>query len=138
MNQPNLPQDEVKMGSERSFGLVFAGFFALVGFWPLFGGEAPRNWALGLGVLFLLLAFAAPKLLTPLNKVWFKFGLLLHHIVNPLIMALMFFVVITPIGLLMRLSGKDPLRLRFDREAKSYWIPRDPPGPAPESLKNQF
>jgi hypothetical protein len=138
MNQPNLPQDEVKMGSERSFGLVFAGFFALVGFWPLFGGEAPRNWALGLGVLFLLLAFAAPKLLTPLNKLWFKFGLLLHHIVNPLVMALMFFVVITPIGLLMRLSGKDPLRLRFDREAKSYWIPRDPPGPAPESLKNQF
>jgi hypothetical protein len=138
MNQSNTSHNEVKMGSERSFGLVFAGFFALVGLWPLLGGEAPRNWALGLGALFLLLAFAAPKLLTPLNKLWFKFGLLLHHIVNPLVMALMFFVVIMPIGLLMRIFGKDPLRLRFDREAKSYWIPRDPPGPAPESLKNQF
>jgi hypothetical protein len=138
MNQASAAHNEVKIGSERSFGLVFAGFFALVGLWPLFGGETPRLWALGLGGVFLLLAFLAPKTLAPFNRLWFRFGLLLHKIVNPLVMALMFFVVIMPIGLLMRLVGKDPLRLRFDREAKSYWIPRDPPGPPPESLKNQF
>jgi hypothetical protein len=138
MNQTNTPRDEVKIGSERSFGLVFAGFFTLVGLWPLFKSESPRLWALGISVIFLLLAFAAPKILTPFNRLWFKFGLLLHRIVSPLIMFLMFFVVITPLGFLMRLSGKDPLRLRFDREVESYWIPRDPPGPTPESLKNQF
>ncbi len=79
-----------------------------------------------------------PKLLAPLNHLWFKFGLLLHKIVNPVVLAIMFFLVITPIGLLMRALGKDPLRLRLDKAATSYWIDRTPPGPSPDTLGDQF
>ena len=79
-----------------------------------------------------------PKILSPLNRLWFRFGLLLHHIVNPVVMALLFFTTVTPMALIMRLLGKDPLRRKFDPEADSYWIPRQPAGPAPETMKNQF
>jgi len=88
--------------------------------------------------LFLLLAVLVPRVLAPANRLWTKFGLLLHHIVSPLALGVLFFLVVTPTGLLMRLFGKDPLRLRFDPAADSYWIKRDPPGPAADSLKNQF
>ncbi len=79
-----------------------------------------------------------PSLLAPLNRVWTKFGLLLHKVVSPIVLGVMFYLVITPTGLLMRLFGKDPLRLKFDGTAKSYWIPREPPGPKPDSIKDQF
>ncbi|MGB0670248.1 MAG: SxtJ family membrane protein [Rhodospirillales bacterium] len=131
-------EDEVKVGSERSFGIVFAVVFAFIGLVPLFKGVEPRWWSLGVGTVFLALAFLAPKTLTPLNKLWFRFGLLLHHIVNPIIMGLLFFLTITPIGLIMRALGKRPLNLPFEPDKPSYWIDRDPPGPAPESMKQQF
>jgi Saxitoxin biosynthesis operon protein SxtJ len=128
----------VKTSSDRVFGLVFAGFFAIVALLPLFSGRSPRLWSIGVGGVFLVAALVVPKALAPLNRLWMRFGLLLHRIVNPVVLSIMFFVVVTPIGLLMRALGKDPLRLRLDREARTYWIPRDPPGPAPDSLHHQF
>ena len=128
----------VKQSSDRAFGLVFTGVFLLVGLWPLWGGAGPRWWALGLAGLFLVAGLAVPRLLRPLNRAWTRFGQLLHRVVNPVVMALLFFGVITPIGLLRRAVVRDPLHLAWDPEAESYWIERDPPGPAPESMKQQF
>lgn len=127
----------VQMGSERSFGLVFAALFAIVALWPLKNGGDIRLWALAVAAAFLVAALAKPCLLRPLNRVWFKFGMLLHHVVTPVVMGLLFFLTVTPIGLLMRAAGKDPMRLRRN-PAASYWIDRAPPGPAPETMKNQF
>ena len=131
-------KDEVKGSSDRTFGLVFAVLFAVIGLWPLLGGDAVRIWSLGLAVAFLARALVAPGLLAPLNRLWMRFGLLLHKVVSPLVLGLMFYATVTPIGLIMRLLGKDPLGRGFDPAAKSYWIERDPPGPAPETMKNQF
>ena len=131
-------QEKVKVGSERSFGLVFAAVFTLVSLLPLWSAGAIRVWSLPIAAGFLGLALFAPKLLAPLNRLWFQFGLLLHKIVNPLVMGLVFFLTVTPMALVMRLLGKRPLTLRFDREAESYWIDRVPPGPDPKSMKQQF
>ena len=131
-------REEIKGSSERSFGIVFAVVFAVIGLLPLlFGGQA-RLWSLAVGAVFLLCAFVLPRLLAPLNRLWLRFGLLLHRIVSPIVLGIMFFGVVTPTGLLMRLLGKDPLRLKFERGAASYWIDRVPPGPAPEGMKDQF
>ncbi|MBR9972771.1 SxtJ family membrane protein [Magnetospirillum sulfuroxidans] len=127
-----------QMGSERSFGFIFTAVFAIIGLWPLKSGGDIRLWALAVAVLFLIVALARPALLKPLNLIWFKFGLLLHSIMTPLIMGLLFFLTVTPVGLLMRATGKDPMRLKRDASAASYWIPRDPPGPKPDSMKTQF
>jgi hypothetical protein len=132
------PHDEVKTASDRSFGLVFTAVFALIGLWPLIGGGMPRFWALAVSVLFLVVSFARPSILAPLNRAWMWFGELLHKIVNPIVMGLMFFGAVTPTGLIMRALGKDLLHLKKDPMAKSYWIERQPPGPAPESMKHQF
>lgn len=142
-DKPEIHEDygraeEVKLGSERAFGVVFALVFAVVGLWPLMEGGAVGAWALGIGAVFILVALARPGLLRPLNRLWFRFGLLLNKVVNPLVMGLLFYFTVTPIGLLMRALGKDPLRLRFDRGAPSYWIERQPPGPEPETMRRQF
>ena len=138
--------DDVKIGSERSFGVVFAIVFTIVGLWPTFKlatlpavslGSA-RLWALAVAATFLLAAVAAPAVLRPLNVLWFKFGLVLGRVMNPLVMGVIFFLVFVPFGLVMRLFGKDLLRLRLDREAPSYWIRRTPPGPAPGTMRNQY
>lgn len=141
--QPQLHEgfdrdDGVKAGSERSFGLVFAAVFGIVAGWPMIDGAEPSLWALAVAGGFLGTAFIAPVLLRPLNLLWFKFGQALHRVTSPLIMGLLFFTTITPMALLMRLFGKDPLNRRFDAAAESYWIHRQPPGPAPDSLRNQF
>ncbi|MBX9635105.1 MAG: hypothetical protein K2X44_09005 [Magnetospirillum sp.] len=130
--------DSVQMGSERSFGLVFTVVFTIIGLWPLKAGGDMRLWALGGAAAFLLAALVVPRMLRPLNLLWFKFGQLLHHIVTPVVMGLLFFLTVTPVGLLMRATGKDPMRLKRDPKAVSYWIDRTPPGPAPETMKNQF
>jgi hypothetical protein len=128
----------IKTASDRNFGLVFAGFFALLGALGLwYHSERWPVW-LGLAVVMLGLAVAAPKVLAPFNRVWAKFGLLLHAIVSPVMLGIIFYGCIAPIGFLMRLSGKDPLRRRYEPQADSYWIKRMPPGPQPDSFKNQF
>ena len=139
MAHEDLKRDETEKGSnDRSFGFVFAAVFAMVAVLPwLFGGPF-RLWAMVASVGFLAVGLVAPALLAPLNRLWFKFGLLLHKIVSPLVLGIMFFLVITPTGLLMRALGKDPLRLKLDKRLSSYWIERMPPGPTPESLKDQF
>ena len=102
------------------------------------GGGQVRIWAIGIAAAFAVVALARPGVLAPLNRLWTRFGLLLHKVVSPLIMGMLFYLTVTPIGLLMRAMGKDPLRLRPDPDAASYWIERDPPGPPPETMKNQF
>jgi hypothetical protein len=125
-------------GTERSFGIVFALVFTVIGLWPLISGGAVRTWSLLIAAAFLLAGFAAPAVLAPLNRLWFRFGMLLGRIVSPVVMALLFYLTVMPTGLLMRLFGKDVLRLKFDSQAETYWIPREPPGPPPDSLKQQF
>ena len=129
---------KVTGGSDRSFGLVFGGFFALIALVPLIRGGAVHWWAIALAAAFLAVAMVRPALLAPANRAWMRFALLLSKIVNPIMMGLVFFLAVTPVALIMRMRGKDPLRLRFDRGAQSYWIERTPPGPAPDSMPRQF
>ena len=135
-------RDDVKVGSERSFGLVFAVVFLIIALLPMLTMSDQQSnlriWALIVAALFMTTALTMPRLLAPLNKLWFMFGLLLHKIVNPLVMGLIFFTTVLPIGLIMRALGKTPLTLGFDKNADSYWIPRTPPGPTPETMKRQF
>jgi len=129
-------KEVVQTSSERSFGLVFAVVFTVVGLLNLHGaGSYWPHW-LGAAALFVLLALAAPRVLAPLNRLWAKFGLLLHRIISPVILAILFYGCITPIGYLMRLTGKDPLRLRCEAERQSYWIVRD--ARDIQSFNNQF
>jgi hypothetical protein len=125
-------------GSERSFGLVFATFFVLVAVRPLASAGPVRMWALGAAVIAALLGLFAPAVLAPLNIAWTRLGDIIGRVVSPIALAALFFLAVTPIALLMRLAGKDPLRLKGDPDASSYWILREPAGPAPESLSNQF
>lgn len=124
-------------GSDRSFGLVFTAVFAIIGLLPLWKGDEPRLWALGAAAAFLVIALAIPRVLRPLNLVWFRLGMAMHMVISPVVMGLMFFVVLTPISLVMRATGKDPLRLKRS-DAASYWIVRQPAGPDGASMKNQF
>ena len=128
----------VKVSSDRTFGFVFTVFLAVIGIVPAIRGHDPRWWALGLGALFLVAAAVRPQVLHPLNLLWAKLAILLHHIVSPVAMALIFFLAFTPTGAILRMFGKDLLRLRRDPEANSYWIPRDPPGPKPDTMIQQF
>lgn len=129
---------DVVMGSEKSFGIVFAAIFALIGLWPLWRGGDVRLWALGVAAAFLVAAFLAPKILRPLNVAWFGFGLLLSKVMTPLVMSIIYVVTVVPIGIFLRLTGKDLLRLQKNPEAKSYWIVRERPGPEKGSMKQQF
>ncbi|MEA2840519.1 MAG: hypothetical protein QOF41_1849 [Methylobacteriaceae bacterium] len=131
-------EEEVKGSSDRGFGFVFAGFFAVVAivrWWKEHGGA---GWFAAAAVAMLAISLARPALLAPFNRVWTQLALVLSKIVNPVIMAVLFFIVVAPIGLLMRVFKKRPLALAFDPAAKSYWIERAPPAPLPGSMKNQF
>lgn|SRR5262245_35669515 len=133
--------DQYGLPTTKSFGGLFSGVFLTIGAWPwIMRGEAPRAWALGIALFFAIALFIAPRTLGPLNWLWYRFGLLLHGAVNPIIMALIYHVGVLPIGLLLRASGKDLLRLRWlprEQEA-SYWIARVPPGPRHGSMAKQF
>ena len=122
-------------GSDKSFGLVFAGVFTAIAVLPLLHGHPLRAWALGPAVAFLVLAFAAPKVLAPLNRVWMAFGRLLDRIVSPIVMAVLFVVAVVPTGIVLRVMGRDPLRLKFDRSATTYWQRRED---ASKSFADQF
>jgi hypothetical protein len=125
------------IGSDKSFGAVFATFFVVVCLLPLASGGIPRWWALALATTILAVTLLRPRWLNPFNQVWFQFGKLLQWLVTPVILAAMYFAVFMPIALALRALGRDPLKLRFDQAATSYWIARTP-GPAPDSFKNQF
>jgi hypothetical protein len=130
--------EDIVAGSDRSFGLLMAAVLAaltLLNAWHV-GRVWP--WTGGLAALFLAVALLRSSLLHPLNLVWLRFGLLLHSIVNPVVMALLFYGAVWPTGLVMRMMGKDPLRLKPQPDADSYWIARTPPGPAPETMQDQF
>ena len=131
-------KQEGRGSSDRSFGIVLSIFFVLVGLSPLRANHPVRWWALAMGGLFLGVALLQPMWLRPLNRVWTKLGLLMGRVVSPVITALLFYLVVTPTGLLFRLLGKDPLRLALDAGVRSYWIERRPPGPLPETMSNQF
>ena len=141
MHEEHQSTHEIETSSDRSFGLTVGGILALI--------EAYRLWSSGaldtLGIVLLAIAapllffgLVYPKILAPLNKAWIKLGFLMFKIVNPIIMFLVYALTIVPIGLLLKLFGKDPMRLKLEKDAKTYWIERDPAGPSPESMKNQF
>ena len=126
----------IEMGSERGFGLVFAGVFALIALWPLVRGNDVRLWALVVAALFAVVAFATPSLLKWPNRLWFKFGLLLGKVVAPVVMGIIFVLTVIPTGLIMRLLGKDLLGLRRKNDNATYWHQVDPAARSP--MKNQF
>ncbi len=126
--------EDIKIGSNRSFGIIFFVVFLLVTIYPLtYNGEV-RIWSLIISLIFLFLGLANSKLLSPLNKIWFKFGIFLGKIISPFIMVLIFFLVVTPIGLIMRVIGKDTLNLKYNKN-KSYWIEKNG---IKSKMKNQF
>jgi hypothetical protein len=127
--------DEIKLGSNRSFGIVFFIVFVLIATYPLLNQGEVRIWSLIISFLFLFLGLLNSKILTPFNKLWFRFGLFLGKIISPIIMVSIFFLVVTPIGLLMRLFGKDVLNLKLNKKKSSYWIEKVGPK---SKMKNQF
>ena len=126
--------DDVKIGSNRSFGIVFFIVFLIIALYPLVNDHNIRLWSLIVSLIFLISGLINSKILTPLNKLWFKFGILLGKIISPIIMGIIFFLVVTPIGLIMRLLGKDVLNLKYN-DYKSYWIEKTGPK---SKMKNQF
>ena len=126
--------DELQRGSNKSFGIVFFIVFLFIGFYPLLNQENIRIWSLVASLFFLILGLKNSKILSPLNKIWFKFGLLLGKFFSPIIMGVIFFVVVTPIAILMKILKKDLLKLNYNSD-KSYWIKKTEPK---SKMKNQF
>jgi hypothetical protein len=131
-------EEKIEVGSDRWFGIVMAA--ALLAVTSLNAWHSGRLWPWtgGLAALFLAAGLFRPSVLNPLNRIWLKFGLLLHRLVNPIVMALVFYGTVLPTGLVMRMLGKDLLRLKRQPGADSYWIVRQPPGPSPETMRDQF
>ena len=126
---------QTEKSSEKSFGVIFSIVFLIVSLYPLINSEGLRIWALAVSIIFFLLAFAVPKILSVPNQLWFKFGLLLGSIIAPIVMAMIYFITVLPTGIAMRLLDKDLLKQKLDKNAKSYWIERtEPMG----SMKNQY
>ena len=125
-------------GSDRSFGMVMTAAFAVISLLNWWHEGHAWRWTIGIVAVFLVATLFYPGVLKPLNQLWLKFGMLLHKVVNPIVMALVFFGTVLPTGLVMRTLGKDLLRLKRQPNVDSYWIERRPPGPVPESMKDQF
>jgi hypothetical protein len=143
MSIRNFHEDLARHGdepraSERNLGVTFAVVLALIGAVRLYRGNDTGLYWLATAAAFLACAYFWTAPLRPLNVVWHRLGLMLFAVVSPIVMGVVFYTTVAPIGLLMRRFGKDPLRLKFDPGARSYWIERDPPGPAGAQMKNQF
>ncbi len=123
-----------KISSNRSFGILFSIVFAIIAFWPIINGNPLRLWSIPISIIFLVLGLLNSKLLNPLNIIWVKFGELLGRIIAPIVMAIIYFIIVTPIGLFMRLIGKDLLNIKFSK-ANTYWIKREK---KVSSMKKQF
>lgn len=131
--------NEIKPGSERSFGLLFCAVFVIVALWPLMSDGGIRWWAVIIAALFGAAGLVVPAVLRPLNLLWFRFGMLLHAVVSPLILGLIFLAVVVPTGLLLRLFGKDVLDIKSGAgDRSSYWIKRNASATVAESMRNQF
>ena len=130
-----LHESNIRIGSNRNFGLVFFFVFLIVSLLPLLKEEPFRIWSIVIAIIFLILGLMNSNLLTPLNILWFKFGLFLGSIVSPIIMGIVFFLVITPTGFVMKIMGKDLLNKKYDNEKKSYWINRSK---TKSTMKQQF
>ena len=126
--------DNIKIGSNRSFGIVFFIVFLLISLYPLINSQDIRLWSLFVSFVFLFLGLINSKILNPLNKLWFKLGMFLGKIISPIIMGIIFFLVVTPTGLIMRILGKDLLNLKYNKK-QSYWIEKKGPK---SKMKNQF
>ena len=130
-----MDNKNIKISSNRSFGLVFFALFLIISLWPLINDAEIRIWSLIISIIFLLLGLFNSKILTPLNKLWFKFGIILGKFVSPIVMGLVFFLVVTPTGIIMRLAGKNLLGLKKDIKKDRYWIKKNN---YLSSMKNQF
>ena len=130
-----LSKSNIKISSNRNFGLVFFFIFLVVSIWPLTHNESPRIWSAIISLAFLILVLTRSKLLTPLNRLWAKFGIILGSIIAPIVMGVVFFLVITPIGLVMKIIGKDLLSIKYDKKKETYWVKRDKPT---STMKQQF
>ena len=126
--------NDIKIGSNKNFGIVFFIVFLFISIYPLLSDGSLRLWSLVISILFLILGMMNSRILSPLNKMWFKFGIFLGRIISPIIMGIIFFLVVTPIGYLMRLFKKDVLNLKFNAN-KSYWVEKNDPK---SKMKNQF
>ena len=126
--------NDIKISSNRSFGIVFFVVFLLIALYPLINSEEVRTWSIIVSLIFLILGLINSKILSPLNKIWFKFGIYLGKIISPIIMGIIFFLVVTPIGLIMRLLKKDLINLKYNQN-ESYWIEKKGPK---SKMKNQF
>lgn len=125
-------------GSDRAFGIVFTTVFAVIGLYPLATDGELKLWALASSLVILIITFSRPSILGPFNRIWTKFGLILHKIISPIVLGIIFFLAVVPTGLFMRLMGKDILKLKQDSNVSSYWEKRESPGPSPESMKRQY
>ena len=130
-----VSNSKIKISSNRNFGLVFFLVFLIVALWPLKYEEDIRFWSLSLSIIFFILGILNSKLLAPLNKLWFKFGIFLGSIVSPVVMGLVYFLVVVPVGIFMRLLGKDLLKKNKIKNASTYWIERDK---QQSTMKKQF
>lgn len=127
-----------KQNSELHFALLFSFVFTIIAIYPLFSGQELHIWAIIIALAFLAIGLLKPSVLKPINILWFKFGLLLHTVVSPLIMALIYFSAVLPTGLLLKLFGKDPMRRKYDHSGNSYWIIRNSSESENNNFKNQF
>ena len=129
-----MKENNIKIGTNKSFGIVFFPFFLIVSLFPLFKNENIRVWSLIIAIIFLVFGLLNSKVLTPLNKIWFKFGILLGSFVSPIVMGIVFFAIVTPTSLIMRILGKNLLNLKKDNK-KTYWVERSK---IQSKMKNQF
>ena len=129
-----MKNNEIKISSNKSFGIVFAIVFFLIALWPIIKSDDIRIWSLIVSIIFLILGIMNSSILTPLNKIWFRFGIFLGNLIAPVVMGIIFFFVVTPIGLIMRLLGRDLIKLKNNNE-NSYWIEKKD---AESSMRKQF
>ena len=129
-----MKNQKIKIGSNKSFGIVFSIVFLVIAFWPMLNGNEINYWSLAISITFLILGLTNSKILTPLNKIWFKFGILLGNVIAPIVMGIIFFLIVTPISIIMKLLGKDLLNLKKNNN-NSYWIEKNN---QKSKMKNQY
>ena len=131
----SLDPNKIKIGSNRSFALFFFILFLIIGLWPLTSEGSIKIWSASISIIFLILGLINSKFLTPLNVLWFKFGIILGNIFSPIVMGIIFYLVVTPIGIILRIMQKDLLNIKYNKKKESYWIKRKTPI---GTMKRQF